>query len=269
MKTAQDYLMTTGRKRTLCAQSGHTRAEVSAVTFAGASSRRTLFWEKVSKSFGEALMPRARCVAVVGIAAALWVAAVGALASDSARLRDAARAGDWKAVEAMGPSVLPELARIYRASSVAERAQIAQVFYNLGWKSEDAKRALMADVHTSDQSLRLQVQWALGRVSDDPAVVDVLLENMRNDPVPLFRDKAACALAYDQVHLAPAQKLRLFEGLIGALDDPKLQVRQVAIQALAILTHQTKGYAPGGDVGTRSAAVGAWLRWLDEYRANL
>jgi HEAT repeat protein len=169
----------------------------------------------------------------------------------------------------MGPSVLPELARIYRASSVAERAQIAQVFYNLGWKSEDAKHALMADVHTADQSLRLQVQWALGRVSDDPAVVDVLLDNMRNDPVPLFRDKAACALAYDQVHLAPAQKLRLFEGLVGALDDPKLQVRQVAILALVILTHQDKGYLPNADSTARSAAVAAWRRWLGEYRANL
>jgi len=113
------------------------------------------------------------------------------------------------------------------------------------------------------------VQWALGRVSDDPAVIDVLLDNMRNDPVPLFRDKAACALAYDQVHLAPAQKLRLFEGLIGALDDPKLQVRQVAIQALSILTRQTKGYSPGGDAAERSASVAVWQRWLVEYRENL
>jgi HEAT repeat protein len=168
----------------------------------------------------------------------------------------------------MGPSTLPELARLYRESSVAERAQIAQVFYNLGWKSEDAKRALMADVHTADPSLRLQVQWALGRVSDDPAVVDVLLDNMRNDPVPLFRDKAACALAYDQVHLAPAQKLRLFEGLIGALDDPKLQVRQVAIQALAILTHQTRATAAGATRATQRRRS-RLARWLGEYRANL
>jgi HEAT repeat protein len=92
---------------------------------------------------------------------------------------------------------------------------------------------------------------------------------MRNDPVPLFRDKAACALAFDQVHLSPAQKLRLFEGLIGALDDPKLQVRQVAIQALGILTHQTKGYQPDSDAAARSAPVAAWRRWLVEYRANL
>jgi HEAT repeat protein len=214
-------------------------------------------------------MQRLSGVVVAGFLAAGSVAAAVAAPVDSGRLRTAARAGDWKAIEAIGPSVLPELARVYRESSVAERTQIALVFYNLGWKSEDAKRALMADVHTADPSLRLQVQWALGRVSDDPAVVDVLLDNMRNDPVPLFRDKAACALAYDQVHLAPAQKLRLFEGLIGALDDPKLQVRQVAIQALAILTHQSKGYLPHADPAARGAAVAAWRRWLGEYRANL
>jgi len=214
-------------------------------------------------------MSMLRGVVVAGLLASWCAAAAGAAPVDGERLRTAARAGDWKAIEAMGPSVLPELARIYRGSSVAERAQIAQVYYNLGWKSEDAKRALMADVHTADQSLRLQVQWALGRVSDDPAVVDVLLDNMRNDPVPLFRDKAACALAYDQVHLAPAQKLRLFEGLIGALDDPKLQVRQVAIQALSILTHQTKGYSANADAERRKPALANWRRWLVEYRANL
>jgi HEAT repeat protein len=206
---------------------------------------------------------------VFGIAAVTWLSAAPASPADATRLREAARTGNWKAIEPMGPSVLPELTRLYRESSVPERTQIALVFYNLGWKSEEAKRALMADVHTADPSLRLQVQWAIGRVSDDPAVVDVLLENMRNDPVPLFRDKAACALAYDQIHLAPAQKLRLFEGLIGALDDPKLQVRQVAIQALAILTHQSKGYLPHADPAARGAAVAAWRRWLGEYRANL
>lgn len=204
--------------------------------------------------------------------ALIWLATISfatAAHGEVARLREAARAGDWRAVQAMGPAVLPELARVYRESSTAERAAIAGIFYNLGWQSEDAKRALMTDARTSDPALRLQVQWALGRVSDDPAVIDVLLHNMRNDPVPLFRDKAACALAYDQVHLSPAQKLRLFEGLVGALDDPKLQVRQVAIQALSILTHQTKGYVPGGDATARGASVAAWRRWLVEYRANL
>jgi HEAT repeat protein len=188
---------------------------------------------------------------------------------DAPRLRAAALAGDWQAVQAMGRGALPELVRLYAQSRPQERAAIAQVFYNLGWKSEEAKQALMADAHTDDRDLRLQVQWALGRVSDDPAVVDVLLDNMQNDPVPLFRDKAACALAYDQVHLSPAQKLRLFEGLVHALDDPKTQVRQVALQALGILTSQTKGFQPDGTPQARRAAVEAWRRWLAEYRANL
>jgi HEAT repeat protein len=216
-------------------------------------------------------MQAGKCRSAGGTALA-WLAAASFVAAapvDLARLREAARAGDWQAVQAMGPAALPELARLYGQSSGGERARVAEIFYKLGWKSEDAKRALMADVRTTDPALRLQVQWALGRVSDDPAVIDVLLDNMRNDPLPLFRDKAACALAYDQVHLTPAQKLRLFEGLIGALDDPKLQVRQVAIQALGILTHQTKGYAPAGDAAARSAAIAAWRRWLVEYRANL
>ena len=168
----------------------------------------------------------------------------------------------------MGPAVLPELARLYAGASTPERARIAYVFYQLGWKSPEAKRALMADVHTQDQALRLQVQWALGRVSDDADVVDVLLRNMQDDPVPLFRDKAACALAYDQIHLAPAQKTRLFEGLVSALADEKPQVRAIALQALGILTGQTKGFQPNGPPEGRAAAVEEWKRWVTEYRAH-
>jgi HEAT repeat protein len=188
---------------------------------------------------------------------------------DASRLKAAALAGDWRQVQTMGPAVMPSLVALYSSSSEKDRATIAQVFYNLGWKSPAARRALMADVHTQDRALRLQVQWALGRVSDDPEVVDVLLDNMRNDPEPLFRDKAACALAYDQIHLAPAQRVRLFTGLIDGLEDEKPQVRQIALQALQILTGQTKGFAPGGDPAVRARAVAEWKRWLSEYRANL
>lgn len=196
-------------------------------------------------------------------------APAGAAGVDAAHLRAAALAGDWKQIQPMGAAVLPELARLYEASSAKDRATIAYVFYNLGWKSPDAKRVLMADAHTQDRALRLQVQWALGRVSDDADVVDVLLENMQNDPQPLFRDKAACALAYDQIHLAPARKARLFEGLVRALDDDKPQVRQIALQALQILTGQTKGFQPLADPESRRRAVEEWKRWLAEYRANL
>jgi HEAT repeat protein len=203
------------------------------------------------------------------LAAILGVGSHAAGAVDEVRLRAAAVAGDWQQVKEMGPAVLPALVRIYTSSSVKDRATVAYVFYSLGWKSPEAKRALMADVHTEDRALRLQVQWALGRVSDDPDVVDVLLANMKDDPVPLFRDKAACALAYDQIHLAPAQRLRLFEGLIGALGDEKPQVRQIALQALQILTGQTKGYRADADPASRVKAVDEWKKWLAEYRANL
>lgn len=197
---------------------------------------------------------------------ALLASPRGAAARDD-RLSGFALAGDFASIKPLGPSVLPELVKLYETTSDPRgRASIAYVFYSLGWKSAEAKQALMRDVHTEDQSLRLQVQWALGRVSDDPDVVEVLLDNMRRDPSPLFRDKAACALAYDQIHLAPAQRVRLFEGLIQALTDPNLQVRQIALQALQVLTGQTKGYVPNADPQQRGLAVQAWRRWLVEFR---
>jgi HEAT repeat protein len=213
---------------------------------------------------------------MVGSAGSIRVASLVAvlltsshLLAEAPDLRRLAIAGDWRAIQSLGPGVMPELARIYSASSESERATIASVFYALGWKSPEAKRAMMADAHTKNQPLRLQVQWALGRVSADPDVVDVLLDNMQNDLEPLFRDKAACALANDQIHLAPAQKIRLYEGLIGALDDPKPQVRQIAILALQILTGQNKGFDPSAAVGTQQPAIGAWVAWLGGYKRSV
>jgi hypothetical protein len=106
---------------------------------------------------------------------------------------------DVQALKNHGPEVMPVLVSIYERSGPDKRAVIARVFYQLGWKSPRAEAVLMPDVRTSHKQLRLQVQWALGRVSDDPAVVDALLNTMRHDSNPLFRDKAACALAYDQI----------------------------------------------------------------------
>jgi hypothetical protein len=54
---------------------------------------------------------------------------------------------------------------------------------------------LLKDVPAQNEKLRIQVQWALGRVSDDEEIVDILANIMVNDPSALFRDKAACALA--------------------------------------------------------------------------
>jgi HEAT repeat protein len=201
-----------------------------------------------------------------------FVAAVFSLAifaSAGTTLEQYVAANDLEAIKAMGPSVMPRLVRMYGAADEVGRQRLANVFYRLGWKSEEAKDALMKDVHTPNQGLRLEVQWALGRVSNDVSVVDVLLDNMQNDAQLLFRDKAACALANDQIHLTPAQKVHLYEGLIRALDDPKVDVRRIAALVLQIQTGQDKGFRFAGPPEARARAVEAWRQWLAEYRSQL
>jgi HEAT repeat protein len=201
-----------------------------------------------------------------------FVAAVLSLAifaSAGNTLDQSVAADDLEAIKAMGPSVMPRLARMYGAGDEERRQRLASIFYRLGWKSEEAKDALMKDVHTPNQGLRLEVQWALGRVSNDVSVVDVLLDNMQNDAQLLFRDKAACALANDQIHLTPAQKVHLYEGLIRALDDPKVDVRRIAALVLQIQTGQDKGFRFAGPPDARARAVEAWRQWLAEYRSQL
>ena len=197
-------------------------------------------------------------------------AAAGASATDDAHVRGLVLPNsNVEAIKALGPEVVPTLVRLYEQSNEDERAVIAGTFYALGWKSPEAKRVLMQDVHTAHQSLRLQVQWALGRVSSDRDVVDVLLDNMRHDQSPLFRDKAACALAHDQIHLSEAQKVYLYQRLIESLGDPNPQVRDIAIKALAIHTGQSKGFRPGAPAEERERVIAAWNTWLAEYRAHL
>ncbi len=174
-----------------------------------------------------------------------------------------------EAIKARGPGVLLDLVDLYERSGPNERAKIANVFYGLGWQSEEAKRVLMQDVHTDDKRLRLGVQWALGRVSNSPDVVDVLFANMQEDNNPLFRDKAACALAHDQIHLTEEQKFRLYELVIRALRDPKPQVRDIAIKVLQIHTGQRKGFEPNAPLQQREKRVRIWEQWLEEYRSNI
>lgn len=177
---------------------------------------------------------------------------------------------DISTLKAMGPAVLPHLVRIYTSTPDENtRAVYAWVFYKLGLKSPEARAALLRDVDTKHQKLRLQVQWALGRVSDDTEVVEILANIMRNDPNALFRDKAACALAYDQIHLSERQKVQLYAKLVEALSDPKPQVRAIAIQALRIHTGQTKGFSPNGTDDARRRSIAVWTRWLAEYEQNL
>lgn len=185
-----------------------------------------------------------------------------------ATVRTLVSQGNIPALKKLGTGVLPVMVQLYQTAGESDRASIAAAFYGLGWKSPEAKRALTPDVHTANQALRIQVQYALGRVSSDADVVDVLLDNMQNDANPLFRDKAACALAYDQIHLTEREKIRLYDGLIRALSDSKLDVRSIAALALSIQTGQTKGYDANGDTARRDASIREWRKWLDEYRSR-
>ena len=161
------------------------------------------------------------------------------------------------------------MVRLYPKSDEDTKARIADALYMLGLKSEDARAVLMEDVHTQNSRLRLAVQWALGRVSNDDVVVKTLLDNMQNDPNPLFRDKAACALASDQIHLTEKQRVELYNGLIGALDDEKDDVRRIAGLALQIHTGQTRGYNSSASLHKRAEAIESWRTWLNEYRAQI
>jgi HEAT repeat protein len=192
-----------------------------------------------------------------------------AVQAPDGKIRTLTAQTDVKSLREIGPSVLPVLARQYESASEDQRATIAWIFYELGWESPDAKRVLMKDIQTQNPKLRLQVQWALGRVSNDTDVVEVLLNNMQNDSNPLFRDKAACALANDQIHLSRKQKARLYEGLIRALSDSKAQVRNIAMLALQIQTGQTKSFNPNGSLVEREASIQEWKKWLAEYQSNL
>jgi HEAT repeat protein len=187
-------------------------------------------------------------------------------ALSTARIQTLVLQRNVPALKELGTGVLPILVQLYSSADETQRTNIAEMFYQLGWKSPEAKKVLIRDVHTQNQNLRLQVQWALGRVSSDVDVVDVLLDNMMNDANPLFRDKAACALAYDQIHLTEKQKVRLFDGLIGALSDSKTDVRSIAALALSIHTGQTKGFNANASPAQREAAIHEWKKWLEEYR---
>ena len=188
----------------------------------------------------------------------------------SQRVTLALDGNDMEGLRAIGPEAVPAMVFLYETGDDGLRTRLAHTFRDLAWVSPQIESALMRDAHAKSVDLRLAVVYALGRVSDDPQVVDTLLDMLQNDPNPLFRDKAACALAYDQVHLEqPGEKLHLYEGLIEALSSPQQQVQALAIQALSILTGETKGFHPAFPPEKQQRSIEMWERWLAETRSSL
>lgn len=188
----------------------------------------------------------------------------------SQRVTFALEANDLEALRAIGPEAIPALAFLYETGDDPLRIQIARSLHELAWPSPEMERALMRDLRSRSVELRLAVFYALGRVSNDPVVVETLLDILQNDPNPLLRDKAACALAYDQVHLTePQQKVQLYKGLIQALSSSERHVQALAIQALSILTGETKGFHPAFPPDRQQRSIEMWERWLDEITLDV
>jgi hypothetical protein len=172
-------------------------------------------------------------------------------------------------LRSMGPDIMPDLVTLYKRGDSMRRATIAWVWYQLEWKSPEAREVMLTDINTTHQDLRLQVQWALGRVSDDTEIVQILLDKMMNDSNPLFRDKAACALASDQIHLSDHQRVEILNGLIKGMESDNAQVRDISIKAMKIQTGQTKQFNPNAPATQRAQKIIIWRQWLDEYKSNL
>ena len=185
------------------------------------------------------------------------------------RVAELVEKNDAQGIRALGPAALPELAHLYEGGDERRKIAIAGIFYQVSTRSKEAERVLLRDVRTPNPDLRVAVQYALGRVSNDQKVVDALLDIMRNDGNAYFRDKAACALTYDQPYLTEAQKVLLYERLIDALSDPEPQVQAIANLALKIHTGQKKGFNHLAPPEQKQKSIEAWKRWLAEYRANL
>ncbi len=178
-------------------------------------------------------------------------------------------ARDVEGLRALGPPAIEELVALYPTGNEDQRAEIAWLFYRLGIPSEAARDVLMRDVRSNHRNLRIQVQYALGRVSNDDAVVDALFENMQRGETHLFRDKAACSLAYDQIHLTERQRLHLLKRLIHTLSDPSPEQRNLAIRVLKVQTGQRRGYDAAASIDQRRLSIEGWWRWWHEYRTEL
>jgi len=82
----------------------------------------------------------------------LLAGSVGFLATAGAdsRVAELVARDDATGLRALGPTAMAEMVRLYEAGDTAERTRIANLFYQLSWKSPAAVAVLMRDVHTQD-----------------------------------------------------------------------------------------------------------------------
>lgn len=173
-------------------------------------------------------------------------------------------------IESFGYGAIPILTELYsEAESNSEKSRIAWVFWRLGWKSPEIEQAMAADLESNDANLKVWVQWGIAKSTQSSEVINKLVYNLENDPSPFVRDKAACALASDFIHISPSQRLIILKGLVAGLDNEILQVRKSSLQALQIQTGQSKGFVPTAEEAERAQSIAEWNQWLEEYEQSL
>ena len=173
-------------------------------------------------------------------------------------------------IRSFGYGAIPILTELYEeADTNLEKSRIAWAFWKLGWKSPEIEEALIEDLDSSDANLKVWVQWGIAQSTVNDTVIRKVLYNLENDPSPFVRDKAACALASDFVHISESQRVLIYRGLIDGLSNDTQQIRASSIQALKVKTGQTKNYNAAGDAASREEAITAWNEWLEEYERNL
>jgi len=173
-------------------------------------------------------------------------------------------------IQHFGYGAIAILTELYKeSSSNSEKAKIASIFWRLGWKSQEIEETLMPDLDADDDYLKVQAQWGIAKSTVNSDVISKLLDNLENDPSPFVRDKAACALASDFIHISPAQKIQILRGLVEGLNSEITQVRASSILALKVRTGQTKGFVAGADIESRLQSIKTWGEWVDEYERSI
>ena len=109
---------------------------------------------------------------------------------------------------------------------------------NRGVAQDRVLEVLTAHLKDPDDDSRRWTVEALGLAGSD-ATIEPLLKMMHDDPSPLVRERAACALAESGM-FRPEQRMAAVPQLLIYTDDPALdaQTHTWAFQALSDITHQ-------------------------------
>jgi HEAT repeat protein len=134
----------------------------------------------------------------------------------------------------LGAGIIPELSKALAAKAPERRRVAAYALGSMGPVAAAAAADLAVALQTKDASTRRQVAWALGKIGKDAGKALPQLEAVLTDNDASVRIEAALAtwlISGDAKHVGV---------LIAALQNPSVQVRNVACQTLAQMKASAK-----------------------------